>query len=143
MPRRFAATGASRGRRVVATTEVAPRATDGALDLSNVERVGRVARGDRRFVFLANGEDVLVAFARIRVPVDLDADEGEGWSRRRLKRRRDVLAALGAFRPKPVDKDRYGNVFTWRGRAPRGTVYVRYRPEDDVMDLLFVSARPG
>ncbi len=115
--------------------DAAPK-REGALDKDALTRVGVLDQGSRHYTFLFAGDELTVALARIAVPVR--PDKGEGWSRDRLALRRAELDALKRYGLQPIHKDRYGNVFRWRGKAKGGRVFVEYRPERDELVVLFV-----
>lgn len=77
------------------------------------------------------------ALVRIPVPVDPEQDPPGGWSPKRLHRLRQALAGLAPCRLKPLDTDRHGNTFAWRGAHPSGwKVYAWYLPERDELRVL-------
>jgi hypothetical protein len=80
------------------------------------------------------------ALVRIPVPVDPERDPDPGWSRQRLHRLRKVLEELDPYGMQPVDTDRYGNTFAWRGHHPAGwTVHAWYLPEQDELRVLLMK----
>lgn len=115
--------------------DAAPK-TGGALDEKALTRVGVLDQGGRRYTFLFAGQELSVMMARIAVPVI--PDRGEGWSKDRLSRRVTELEALKRYQLVPIHKDRYGNVFRWRGKARGGRVFVEHRPERDELVVVFV-----
>lgn len=114
----------------------APKKTDGTLDPDRLARLGVLDAGGRRYAFAFDDEGLTVALARIAVPVT--KSEGEGWSKDRFSRRAAALKALEKYRLKPIERDEYGNVFAWAGRAKAGRVFVRYVPADDELCVLYV-----
>jgi hypothetical protein len=74
---------------------------------------------------------------RIPVPLDKSVDPKDGWSRARLHRLKDTLRELVSYRLSSIERDKYGNIFVWRGKHPRrGVVLVWYLPELDELRIL-------
>ena len=112
----------------------APRTADGRFNPAMVRQVWR----GRDFAMAFDGGGRLrFAMFRYAVPVNPAADTAYGWSPTRLARRADWLRRL---RPllglKPAVRDRYGNVFGWRGRAPGAQARLRYEPTSDSLWLV-------
>lgn len=116
---------------------VTPRGSSGGLDPAAFARLGRSRDGAKRPFVAAGGPNGL-RFALIRWPTPVDArlDAEIGSSPGRLVRLRSALDGLKGYRLRPVEKDRYGNVFAWRGKGAGGRVWVRYWPADDELWVL-------
>jgi hypothetical protein len=122
------------------TFALAPRGDDGGLD---PKAFGSFLQGSRagRTYLLAFGEGgpLRFALARLPVPVDRSADGPDRWARSRLNPLRAALAELGAFALAPLQTDRHGNTFTWKGRARGATIWAWYLPEQDELRVLWAA----
>ena len=113
----------------------APRGTSGSFDPSAVQKLWVGA--DFVMAFDAT-ERLRFALLRYAVPVDTRRDGQGGWSPARLRRRAEWIARLTPLlNLRPSKRDRYGNVFAWRGTQGRAQVRVRYIPESDELRVLF------
>lgn len=114
-----------------------PRGPAG-LDLSRFARVHVGERQGVRWIVAADRSGRLTA-ARFEVPVPVDARRDgrfPGSAPDRLQPLRSALAALG---PRPLsvrERDHRGNPFAWRAPARGGTLWVRHRPEQDLLSVL-------
>ena len=112
----------------------APVTTDGRFDPSAVSQfwVGE------RFVMAFDRRGRLrFALLRFSVPIDTRRDLPDRWSDQRLRRRAATVQRLtGPLGLVPDERDRFGNVFGWRGRARGVQARLRHEPTLDEMYLL-------
>ncbi|MEO1230866.1 MAG: hypothetical protein AAFZ18_18375, partial [Myxococcota bacterium] len=120
--------------------DAAPRGPAG-LDLERLARVHVGEGGGVRWL-LATDRAGRLTGARIEVPVPVLSEyDGSlpGSSPRRLGRLRDALRGLAPRALSVTERDHRGNPFAWRGRAVGGALWVRHRPEQDLLTVLLAG----
>ncbi|MBN2496654.1 MAG: hypothetical protein JXR96_18840 [Deltaproteobacteria bacterium] len=126
--------------------DLSPRRPDGALDPSPMAVLlrGEIEGLPAVLSFDARGA-LRIAQLALRVPVLTPDREGpeHGWSAGRLAARKRALASLARFSLEPLEKDAYGNVFVWKGRAGRAELRAWYRPERDELRVVLVLPAAG
>ncbi len=111
----------------------APKTPDGRFDADSVRQLWV---GPRYAMAFDRDGRLRFALFRYSVPVDTSRDALPAWSSTRLHRRTDVLARLERWRLEAAKRDRYGNIFAWKGSDGRVQARLRHQPARDEMLLL-------
>jgi hypothetical protein len=119
---------------------VTPKTKEGALDPERWHQWALVREASRELVFgFGRGGTVGWIWIREHVPTDPAAPRG---SKERLAPIEAALERAQVRRMEAKERDRYGNVFAWQGKAGGGIAVVRYLPAHDRITVLIQAEPP-